>query len=272
MPILADQHMHTDFSYDSSAPMEEMIGAAVEKGLKHVAITEHNDFNYPVSEQFPKGCWDLNVDSYLYDLLTMREKFAGKATIGFGIEVGLQESILKENSSLTDSQNFDFVIGSVHLVNGVDTYDEKFYRGRTPSEAINEYFDSVLANINKFKNFDVLGHLDYLTRTLPGHEADYKPSDYKDKIDEILKVLVENNKGLELNTQTLGKGFKYPNPWPEVLKRFNELGGEIITIGSDAHKPEAIGAGFDVAEEILKDTGFRYYCVYHYRMPAFVRL
>lgn len=262
MPILADQHTHSSFSADSKASMESMIDSAMAKGLRHICFTEHNDFKYPESEKFPKGTWDLNIDSYLYDLLTYREKYDGKINIGFGVEIGLQDIAVKENTVLANSQKFDFIIGSVHVVNGVDTYEPSFYEGRPVKEAINEYFDCVIKNVGLYKSYDVLGHLDYLTRTLPGHENDYRPDDYMDKIDVILKTLIHNGKGLELNTQTLGKGYKYPNPWPEVLKRYKELGGEIITIGSDAHKPEAVAAGFDKAGSLLTSLGFKYYSIF----------
>lgn len=269
MPIIADQHIHSSFSFDSKTEMKDMIESAYKKGLKHIAFTEHNDFDYPVSKEYPKGSWELNVDSYLYDLLMARDEFYGKITIGFGIEVGMQTGCFSQNNILTNSQQFDFIIGSVHLVNGVDTYDKAFYEGRSAKEALNEYFDTVYANIQKFKNFDVLGHLDYLTRKLPNNEADYNPNEYMDKIDAILKYLVEHEKGLELNTQALVRGLKYPNPWPEVLKRYKELGGEIITVGSDAHTPDGIGGGFDKAAEFLQANGFNYYCMFVNRSPLF---
>lgn len=272
MPIKADQHMHTSFSFDSEAPMEDMVESSINKGLSHITFTEHNDFNYPVSENYPKGCWDLNVDSYLYDLLMLREKYEKKIEIGFGMELGLQPDACNKNTLLAFSQDYDFIIGSIHLVNKVDTYDEKFNSKKPVENTINEYLDEVIKNITKFKEFDVLGHLDYLTRVLPGREDDYNPSLYMDKISEILSILIKDGKGLELNTQTLGKGYKYANPWPEVLKRYKDLGGEIVTVGSDAHSPAVIAAGFDKAEGFLKDCGFNYYTVFHHRVPTNIKL
>ncbi len=271
MAILADQHMHSSFSFDSEAPLKDMVESAIRKGLNHINITEHNDFDFPVSEEFPEGCWDLNVDSYLYDLLRLREAYKDKITIGFGMEIGLREDSFRKNAVLTRNHDFDFIVGSVHLVRDIDTYDDRFYEGRSAKEAFNEYFDTVIANIKKFQNFDVLGHLDYLTRRVPGGESAYNPMDYADKIDEILDILLENEKGLELNTQTLGKGLEYPNPWPQVLKRYKEKGGEIITVGSDAHKPEDIAVGFDKAATILADCGFKYYTVFKDRTATYLR-
>lgn len=269
MPILADQHMHTSFSFDSKASMKDMIDSAINKGLKHINITEHNDFEYPVDEKNPVGCWDLNVDSYLYELLNLREVYKDKIQIGFGIEIGMQEVAFRKNAVLAHSHEFDYCIGSIHLVNGVDTYDPKYYEDKTPKAAFEEYYDCVIRNIRQFQNFDALGHLDYLTRKIPGGEDVYSPLDYIDRVDEIFNILIKDEKGLELNTQAFARGFKNPNPCPALLKRYKELGGEIIVVGSDAHTPEGIAAGFDIAEEMLKDAGFKYYCVFKDRIPTF---
>lgn len=273
MPILADQHMHSSFSADSKSPLKDMIEGALKKGLVHVNITEHNDFNFPSNPWYPDHAWDLNVDSYLYDLLCLREEYQEKINIGFGIEIGMQESCLKENYAISNSQPFDFIIGSIHIVNGVDTYDPKYYEGKTTKQAIDEYFENMLRNIKQFKNFDVLGHLDYVTRTLPEGEDAYNPMDYKNFIDEVLTFLIENGKGLEINTSAVWKkGNKNANPHLDILKMYKEKGGEIITVGSDAHEPTVIAGAFDFAEQLLKDAGFEYYSVFTHRLPMQMKL
>lgn len=272
MAILADQHLHTSYSFDSKADMTEMIEKAISLGLKQINFTDHNDFDFPVSADFPEGCWDLNVDSYLYTLLNARAKYEGKIEIGFGMELGLQESCFRKNAVLARSHEFDFIIGSIHLVNNTDTYDPALYVGKSARESFDEYFDTLIRNINRFENFDVLGHLDCLTLNIPGGEAVYNPNDYMDKIDEIFNFLIEREKGIEINTKAILKGLKNPNPCPLLVKRYKELGGEIITVGSDAHKPEDMAANFDVAESILKDCGFKYYSVFKDRLPNYVKL
>lgn len=266
MPIQADFHMHSHHSFDSEATMESMITSALDKGLKHICFTEHMDIGYPPSEEFPEGAWECNVDSYLYELLGYRSKYDRQMEVRFGLEIGLQESVLKENIITARAHEFDFIIASIHVVNGIDTYLPKFFEGKTTNQAVTEYFKTLLRNIERFENYDVLGHLDYIVRTLPGGESVYKPSDYRDIIDEILSIVVENEKGIEINTSALVKGFSNPNPHRDIIKRFKELGGEYITIGSDAHKPENVAAHFDVAEEILKDLGFKYYTTYENRV------
>ncbi len=271
MAILSDQHMHSSFSFDSDAPLEDMVKAAVGKGLKHINVTQHNDFNFPVSEEFPEGCWDLNIDSYLYDLLCLREQYGDRLKIGYGIELGLQESALKRNIALSDSQPFDFIIASIHLVNGYDTYDPRFWEGKTIREGLDTYFDTCINNLKQFKNYDIFGHIDYFTRLIDAPETNYNPLDYKSRIDEILKLVLDGGHGLEYNTKVLAKGLKEGNPHSYILKRYRELGGEIITVGSDAHKPENIASDFDLAETILKDCGFNYYAIFEKRIPTFVK-
>ncbi len=272
MSIKADYHIHTSYSTDSDAVMEDVIKSAISKGLNAICITEHLDYNFPVSDDAPEGSYICNVDSYLYELLMLRPKYEGQIKINFGIELGLQESVFRENALAAKAHEFDFIIGSIHNVNGQDTYLPQFFEGKTPKMAIDEFFNTTLSNIRKFQNFDVLGHLDYVARTVPGGESVYNVSDYADIIDEILETLIENEKGIEINTAALSKGFSNPNPHRSIVKRYKELGGEIITIGSDAHKAENVASNFDVAEAILKDCGFKYYTTFENRVASFNKL
>jgi len=271
MRILADQHMHSSFSFDSEAPMKEMVESAIKKGLTHICFTEHTDFDFPVSEEFPKGCWECNTDSYLYELLHLREQYKDKIQIAFGMEIGLQESCFRQNAILARSHEFDFLIGSIHLVDKVDTYDPLYYENRNTTQAVTDYLKTTINNIRKFQNFDVLGHMDYVVRTLPEGEGSYNPVDYLDYFDEIIDILLENEKGIEINTSALIKGYSNPNPHRDLVKRYKEKGGEIITVGSDSHFPENIGGKFEVAQEILTEAGFKYYSVFKDRIPTYVK-
>ncbi|MBQ6695374.1 MAG: histidinol-phosphatase HisJ family protein [Lachnospiraceae bacterium] len=272
MPVTADFHMHSSFSGDSDTPMEEMIQKAIELGLTHMCFTEHNDYDFPVCEEIPEGTFELNVDAYLYDLLKYREKYRDQINILFGIELGLQPQITRQNSILAKNYDFDFIIGSSHICNQKDPYYPAFYEGRSEEEAYREYFESILTNIKKFTNFDVYGHLDYVVRYGPNKDKDYTFAKYQDILDPILKLLVENGKGLEINTGGVGKGLRELHPCTDILKRYKELGGEIITIGSDAHSPKDIAAHFQRATEVLKECGFQYYTIFEKRVAEFKRL
>lgn len=272
LPISADFHLHSSHSGDSDTPMEEMILRGIEQGLKYMCFTEHNDFDFPDSEEGPGSQFLLNVDSYLYDLLKYKEQYADRINILFGIELGLQPSCLRQNAVLAKSYDFDFIIGSSHICNGRDPYYPTFYEGRSEEEAYREYFESILENIQKFSNFDVYGHLDYVVRYGPNRDLNYSYTKYQDLFDTMLKLLIENGKGIEVNTGGVKKGMRELHPITDVIKRYRELGGEIITVGSDSHEDVHIADAFPRAAEILKACGFKYYTIFEKRLPEFKKL
>lgn len=272
MPITADYHLHSSFSGDSDTPMEEMIQKGIALGLTRMCFTEHHDLDYPVTESTPAGFFELNPDAFLYDFLKLKEKYADRITLCFGVELGMQPHLARQNAAFSKAHDYDFIIASSHLCNGKDPYYPAFYEGRSQDEAYLEYFASIPANLQAFDNFDVYGHLDYVVRYGPNQNRDYSYKKYGDIIDPILKNLTETGRGLECNTGGYKYGLGHPNPAEDVLKRYLELGGEIITIGSDAHEPKHLGFDFARARRVLKDIGFRYYAVYESRKPHFYSL
>ncbi len=272
MRITADCHLHSFHSGDSDTPMEDMIREGIRRGLTHMCFTEHNDFDFPVSEDTPQGMFELNADAYLYDLIRLREKYAGQIQLLFGVELGLQPHLMRQNAVFAKAHDYDFIIGSSHICAGKDPYYPAFYQGRSQEEAYREYFQSVIDNIKKFDNFDVYGHLDYVIRYGPEKDRDYCYERYRDLLDQIIDLLLEKEKGLEINTGGIEDGLRDVHPCTGVLRRYRQKGGEIITIGSDAHDPAHIAADFHRAEEALRECGFRYYAVFEKRHPEFIRL
>ncbi len=271
MAIRADFHLHSNFSGDSKAPMEEMVEKAVSLGLTHMCMTEHYDPDY-VYAPGEDEIFELNTDSYLYELLRLREKYKDKIFVGFGVELGLQPHLKKKLAVYSRSKEFDFIIGSSHVCNRNDPYYPSFFEGRSADEAHHEYFLSVLECAKKLPYFDVYGHLDYVVRYGPTKNDGYTYAKHADVFDSILSYLIENGKGLEINTGGFRAGLGEPNPCVEILKRYRELGGEIITVGSDAHSPEYIAYEFGRAADILKECGFKYYCVFQGRAAEFLRI
>lgn len=272
MSIIADCHLHSHHSGDSSASMEEMIQRGIQSGLTTMCFTEHNDFDYPDSDDLAGDVFLLNADSYLYELIGLKEKYADKIRILFGVELGLQPHITRQNAAFAKSYDFDFIIGSSHLCHKKDPYYPAFFEGRRDEEAYREYFESILENIKTFTNFDIYGHLDYVVRYGASMDKDYSYEKYKDIFDKILMLLIEKEKGIEVNTGGIKKGMRDLHPCIGVLKRYKELGGEIITIGSDAHAPANIAEHFDRAASVLQECGFKYYTVFEKRTPEFHKL
>lgn len=248
--------------------MEEMIKRGIALGLSTMCFTEHMDYDYQDEGLF----FEVDMPAYFETFQRLRDDYAHKIRLLFGIELGLQPYLEKRCQSLVQSWPFDFVIGSSHVVNGRDPYYPAFFEGRTERDAYCSYFQSIIDNLKTFSCFDVYGHIDYVVRYGPHKNRDYSYEKYRELLDEILLLLTEKGIGLELNTGGFQYGLGHPNPHEDVLKRYRETGGEIITVGSDAHAPHRIGADFDLAKQILKDCGFRYYTIFKNRKPEFIRL
>ena len=272
MSITADFHMHSSHSGDGNTPMEEMIRQALNTGLTHLCFTEHQDFDYPASPDLPPDYFLLDTDAYRQELISVQEQYKDQIQVGFGVELGLQPHLTAKLQQYVKSWPFDFIIASSHVCNGQDPYYPAFYKGRPRQDAYREYFASILETIRTFQDFDVYGHLDYIVRYGPDKDQNYTYEPYADILDEILRLLIQPGKGLEINTGGLRCGLRETNPCLSILKRYRRLGGEIITAGSDAHTPEDIGYAFRQAEELLKAAGFSHYTTFHNRRPLFHRL
>lgn len=273
--ILSDSHMHTRFSTDCDSSVVSMLDASVSRGLRSVCITDHMDFDFPPQEkdQDPdEKQFQFDPEEYFSVLLPMRAEYSGRLEVRIGIETGLQPHLGLSYHKLLEKYPFDYVIGSVHLIRGLDPYYKKFFEGRTDAQAYRETFEETLCCIKKSRDFDALGHLDYVVRYGNNKADEYSYRAFADEIDEILKTLISMGKGLEMNMAGIKYGLGFPNPNPDVLKRYRELGGEIVTVGSDAHCPEHVAYAFEQAADILKSCGFRYFAEYKERRPFFNRI
>lgn len=263
-----DQHMHCNFSGDSDALPEDMIKAGIAHGLSGICFTDHLDYDYPEEPNI----FLLDFDNYFKVLSDLREKYADKISVNIGIELGLQPQAAGQNLAVAEKYPFDFIIGSSHVVNHMDPYYPEFFAGRDEDAAYMEYFESVLENINSDVDFDVYGHIDYVVRYGPNKNAFYTYEKFKDIIDEILTQLISKGKGIEVNTGGFKHGLGHPNPTEDIIKRYRELGGEIITMGADAHVPEYVAYEFDKTAHIIKNCGFKYYTVFKNRKAEFIPL
>lgn len=265
-PFYADQHIHTEFSGDSDTPAESQIARAKELGMKHICFTDHHDYDVNSDIDF-----NLDIPRYMDEMNILKQKHSGDIDISVGIELGLQSHIADYLEKLTDTYNFDFIIGSVHFVDGLDPYYDEYFDTHN-GNAYERYFEVTLKRIERIKCYDSLGHLDYIVRYGARHGLEYSYSKYADFIDAILTRLITDGKALECNSGALTRGLAEPNPCADVLRRYKELGGELVTIGSDAHSPEYVGSEFEKCGEILKECGFGYYAVYRNRKAEMTAL
>lgn len=266
--MLWDTHMHTRYSGDSKAAPEDMIKKAIALGLDGICFTDHFDYDYPDDPEL----FLLDFPAYRDEIFSLREKYKSRLQIRWGVELGLQPQVTGTNKRITADYPFDFVIGSSHVVHGVDPYYPKYYEGRSEEEAYREYFTSILENLNTDADYDVYGHIDYVVRYGPNKNRFYTYEKFSDILDEILRTIIQKGKGLEINTAGFKYGLGHPNPTEAVLKRYRELGGEIITIGADAHEPAHVAHSFEKVPQILQNAGFTHYCVFRERKPEFLPL
>lgn len=271
--ILADYHVHSNFSSDGKASMEQMIEQAIKLGLKKICFTDHMDYDY--TEQKAGYNFIFDVEAYQEKLSEMKDRFEDQIEILTGIELGLQPHLKERLNSLLQQNPFDFVIGSSHVVDRIDPYYQEYWADRTTYEGVLKYYQTIIDNCNAFHGFHVYGHMDYIIRYIPGQSAEnmrYSYRDYSDILEECLKTILSHGNGIEVNTSGYKYGLEQPHPCIEILRRYRELGGELITIGSDAHEPKHLCYDFDCAAELLKEIGFRYYAVFVQGKPRYEKL
>ncbi len=273
--IKADYHTHCNFSTDSDTAPESMILGAIQKEMTHFCFTDHMDLDYPGTTK-EKPLFEFHPQNYFETLLPLQQQYKDKLDISIGIELGLRPNRTDLNNSmyqLLADYPFDFTLGSIHILDDKDPYYESYWKEYSSSKnVLINYFNHLLHSIQQFDGFDSLGHLDYIIRYIPDFcgAKDYSYKEHKEIIDEILKILIQKNKALEINTKGLISGLSCFHPKLEILTRYLELGGSLLTIGSDAHEPNSIGTQFKKAEELLLTCGINGYCIYKNHQPQFI--
>lgn len=256
-----DLHIHSQYSMDSTEDMEKSVIQAVKNNIKTICFTDHVDFD-STSDGVD---FVFRVSDYFRDINKVKYKYKDDIEILAGVEIGMQPHLYGKYNNFVENNLFDFVLMSIHSVNNQDIYVDNFTEGRVPEEAILEYYASMLECVKGFSNFDILGHIDYIDRYFSSNEEIPTFDVYKDILEEILKVVIEKGKGIELNTSGFRKKLGYFHPKLPILEMYRDLGGKIITIGSDSHTAENIGANYKSAEKMLKDLGFKHIYIYKER-------
>ncbi|WP_372995733.1 histidinol-phosphatase HisJ family protein [Lutispora sp.] len=263
-----DLHIHSIYSNDSYpwSTTKNICDSAITKGLKGICFTDHIDIDYPDNTEV------FDYEKYSNEIDSLILRYNDKIEIYKGIELGMQPHLSKKNTVFSSKPDIDFVLGSIHVVDKKELYKGDFLQGRNNHEGILAYFGDLKKSIISFKDFDSLGHIDVVRRYLNNGEGDFQFDLYKDYIADILKTLIINDKGIEINTSGKRYGLSSFHPLTEILVLYKNLGGEIITIGSDAHRPDDLGYGFTEVLDLLKSLGYKYYCIFKKRKPLFIRI
>ena len=259
-----DYHMHSRVSFDGHDRGMDMALAAKAAGLKEICFTDHLDYD-PLGRMgvmaFDTAAYDAEYDALEVPGLKLRK----------GMEFGLTVDNRVQFQKDLRRRHFDFVLGSIHFVDDQDVYFPPFWEGKSVFEAERRYLEATLACVRIHDDFDVLAHLTYIGKTTDHHAPRPVPyAEHRELVDEILKTLAAKGKGLELNTSGMDRCGAFL-PTADYFRRFKELGGQIVTVGSDAHTAARVGQYSMEACGILRDI-FGYVCIFEDRKPIFHKL
>lgn len=259
-----DYHIHSRVSYDSKAVPEDIVQQALGAGLKEICFTDHLDYGVSYTGEplvFDTENYNANYDHLSAEGLKIRRGFE------FGMNPYNQDKFRQE----LKRRHFDFVIGSVHFVKELDVFFEPYWEGKTQHEVEQQYFEEILKCVKVHDAFDVLGHVTYIGKIKINPNKQPIPyKQYGDIFDEIFRILIAKGKGIEVNTSGVDRCGDYL-PGAEYLLRFKELGGEIVTVGSDAHQAVRVGQYCHDACKMVSEI-FGYVCTFENRTPIFHKL
>lgn len=265
VPWWADYHLHSDNSVDCSYSMSVMARGALQRGLREIAVTDHADFD---PGDLGYGFYDYG--RYRHDLDATREAIGPALTIRCALELGYQADYHDEIAAFMSGKQYDFVLGSVHFAAGQNVCDPPAWAahvaGRLASDAYAAYFTAVAATARSGL-VDVLSHLDLCKRHAVSALGPLRYADVSDLVDAALRAAVENGVGIEINTSGLRQDPREPFPALETLRRYVELGGEWITLGSDSHRPEHLAGGWEIAVGMAREAGVRWFATFESRRP-----
>ena len=277
MRYYSDSHIHSTYTQHPSmyySTMVQQAQKAVELGLCSITITEHLD----VDDLLGPKCGyipHLPMEAYHQEYLEVKEAFCRELDVRFGVEIGLMDGAMEETVEILKDWAFDFKIASVHHFKNSFDYSDRTLWEQHPElskvDGMLAYLSAIRTYGEQLGDFDVIGHLTYLSRMCPWEDPEIRYGDAPEEIDAFLKWVIGLGRGIEINGGYLERlGFLIPGL--DIVTRYRELGGEILTIGSDAHGAEGLGLGLHEGMDLAAAAGFRYYTTFHRRMPMFHKL
>ncbi|MCM1023663.1 MAG: histidinol-phosphatase HisJ family protein [Prevotella sp.] len=279
---LIDCHTHTQFSVDSEADITEMIEKAISLGLAAYAVTDHCECNrwysadhYPDEDTYRYYDFGRDFENSVSAVTELKEKYGGKLNLICGVEMGQATHDYGIAEKITSDSRVDFVIGSMHQLPKTEDFAFMDYGKMSPKDiaGLAERYFLEINKLCKWGKFDVLGHLTYILRYMEGKGGvKVAMSPYEEIIRDSFKLLIQNGKGIEINTSGLRQAYGQTFPSLYWVKIFKEMGGEVLSLGSDAHTAEDLGKGIAEGAEIAKAAGFEYLCYFKERKPNFIKI
>ena len=272
--MFCDYHVHTEYSDDSIYPMEDCVKDAIAMGMTEICFCDHVDYGVKLDpmglDEETKAKAVLNVDypRYFAQLQELSERYRGQITIKKGLEFGMQTHTIPAFERLQAQWPLDFVILSIHQVNDRQFHIREFQQGKSEAEYYTAYYQELFDVITRYRGYSVLGHLDLMKRydDKDGYDGFVH---HRDLIEKILKQVIADGKGIELNTSSYRYGLDSLLPDERILRLYRELGGTVLTIGSDSHNSAQLGTHIEALKPKLKEIGFTHFCTFTALEPSF---
>ncbi|MBR5398339.1 MAG: histidinol-phosphatase HisJ family protein [Bacteroidales bacterium] len=267
MSFFVDTHTHSEFSPDSKATVRDLLIQAKKAGAGGICLTDHLDLDAPRNP----GLFEFSIEAQQKEIekQTLEVFPDGGCKILKGIEIGLTPENLEHSREYVAGHSFDQIIASIHFVDGEDPYYGNYYEGKDFRQAYSRVLQLVFETAKAFGDFDIIGHFDYVARYAPYEVRDIRYADFPDELDTLLKFLAENGKALEINTKTYDLHGEHLQVLDEsILRRFRELGGEFVTLGSDSHDSGRLCDKFETFAEICAKCGFPRLTYFENRSPV----
>lgn len=283
--MFVDYHVHSEFSDDSVYEMEQLVRDAIAMGIEELCFTDHVDYgvkwdfgepmnleivNRRQSAPNAKSCLiSRNVDypAYYEKIQRMQREYGDKIRIKLGMEFGVQTHTIPRYKTLFAKYPFDFIILSFHQVDDKEFWSQDFQKGKTQKEYNDAYYEEMLRVVREYHDYSILGHMDMVVRYDKNGRYPFK--NVRDIVEEILRIIIADGKGLEVNTSSKRYELDDLTPSRDILRLYRELGGEILTIGSDSHRPERLGDGVEEVKNDIRELGFTKYCTFDKMIPTF---
>lgn len=276
-----DCHTHTGLSPDGTGTAGGYCRSAISKGIQALAITEHIELNRWFSEDHygtsPRNQWEEfeyseRMEKAMKQNSSVKDNYGSRIHVVSGIELGQPHLDFGLAEAVMNDIRLDYVIASLHELHGKPDFYSLNYKHESIPALMEQYFKELL-KICQWGKFDVLGHITYPLRYIEGeHGMNAEIEKYEEQMDKCLKALVDHGCGLEINTSGLRQKYGQPFPTLDILKKYRKLGGEMITIGSDAHRPEDVGLGVQEGIAMASEAGFKYLCYFHEREPIYIKI
>lgn len=267
MSYLIDYHIHSTHSTDAISSIAEICQSAISKGIDEIVITDH--FEPSIGDEL---YLDYNQKSYWSEITKARQQFKGKLKLKMGVELG-QPHIFQEGSKVVLKDfPYDYVLASAHKLPDGRDMSEIDYASITIEDVCAMYLEQINMLID-WQNFDCIAHIDLIKRYSAGiYGKNLSLNCQHELLTQVLKKIISNGKGIEINTSGLRQKPKETMPGLDVLSLYRQLGGEILTIGSDAHRAEDVGKGIKEAYVLAKHAGFRFITSFNERKPIQIKI